>query len=181
MSINRSCPNCFQIENDRSNFGDNREAEREFHSQKWCNCGYNSPNDMMVDQDMGFTDPNWIRIAKHFIENYHLRISQGRIQTSEELVRFFLKLLKSSANNIRKSIELIDKEENEEYEFIYDGKTKKKPRINIFERKLHSILSIPISESTQHYVVKSEKKSTSKGIILLSIGIVLGIIIGKLI
>ena len=146
MSINRLCPNCFQEENIRVNFGDDREFEREFHAQKWCKCGYNSPTEMMVDQDMGFSDPNWIRIAKCFVENYHLRISEGHIETSEELVRFFLKLLKSSANNIYKSIEIVDQKDKEEYEFIYNGKSKNKPKTNVFGTKLLCIVNLPISK-----------------------------------
>ena len=177
MSMNRTCPNCFQKENIRVNFGGNREAEREFHSQKWCNCDYNSPDEMMIDQDMGFTDPNWIRVAKYFIKDYHLRISQGHIKTSEELVRFFLKLLKSSANNIRKSIELIDEKDDEEYGFIYEGKTKNRPKTNIFKTTLYHNVSIP--ESKEHFM-KTTKSSYLRMFILVSIGIVMGLIVGKL-
>ncbi len=59
-------------------------------------------------------------------------MNQGHIKNKEENVRFFLKLLKSSANNFRMTINLTPKIEGEEYEFIYDGKTKQKPRVNIF-------------------------------------------------
>jgi hypothetical protein len=135
MSMRRICPNCYRNENIRANFGDIIESERKFHSDKWCNCGYNSPEEMMADQDMGFLDPKWIPIAKYFIDNYHLRIKQGEIKSKEELVRFFLKLLKSSANNIHSSIELIPIKENEKWEFIYHGRPDKKPRTDIFENE----------------------------------------------
>jgi len=133
--MRRICPNCYRNENSRVNFGDNREAERKFHSDKWCNCGYNSPEEMMLDQDMGFLDPKWIPIAKDFIENYHLRLKQGEIKSKEELVRFFLKLIKSSANNIHFSIELVPIKENEKWEFTYHGRTDKKPKTDIFENE----------------------------------------------
>jgi hypothetical protein len=58
MSANRICPNCFKKDNIRVNFGDEEESARKFHSLKWCDWNYNSPNEMMVDQDMGFTDPD---------------------------------------------------------------------------------------------------------------------------
>lgn len=135
MSVRRICPNCYRKENKRSNFGDNIKAERKYHSEKWCNCGYNSPEEMMVDQEMGFLDPKWIPIAKFFIENYHLRLKQGEIKSKGELVRFFLKLLKSSANNFHRSIELIPIKETEKWEFIYHGRTDKKPRTDIFENE----------------------------------------------
>lgn len=57
MSINRWCPNCFREEEMRLNFGSNREAEAKFHKEKWCDCGCNSPEEMMRDQDLGFEDP----------------------------------------------------------------------------------------------------------------------------
>jgi hypothetical protein len=99
-----------------------------------------------------------------------LRIRQGNIQTSEELVRFFLKLLKSSANNIRKSIEIVNLKENEKYTSIYHGRSDRESKKNIFESTLYS--------NTGQGIVKVEKKS--KAYIIFSIGIIVGMIIGKL-
>lgn len=132
MSMNRVCPNCFKKEQVRFNFGRNIEAERKFHSEKWCTCGYNSPEEMMYDQDMGFTDPNWIRVAKYFLENYHSTLAKHQFDSKEELVRFFLKQLKQSANNIYKEIVLINKDKNSGWENINYGKAKIKPKTNIF-------------------------------------------------
>lgn len=132
MSVSRVFPNCFRSEGVRFNFGNNREAEQSFHQEHWCNCGYSSPEEMMKDQDMGFDHPEWIRIAKYFLENYHLRLNQGLIESEEEHVRFFLKLLKSSANNVRLSIDLVDRKDGEEYDFIYNGKSDHTPKTNIF-------------------------------------------------
>ncbi len=67
MSINRICPNCFREDDVRINFGPNFKAEDSFHKHNWCNCGYKTPEEMMKDQDMGFSDPNWVRIAKDFV------------------------------------------------------------------------------------------------------------------
>ena len=134
MSINRICPNCFRKENIRVNFGNNNDAEEEFHSQKWCDCGYNSPEEMMKDQDMGFEDPYWIPIAKDFIYEYHLRMQQGLINSKEENVRFFLKLLKSTANGYWFSIKLINnRNEKFNYESIFNGKSEHIPKTNIFD------------------------------------------------
>lgn len=137
MSLERVCPNCFRKEGTRYNFGTNREAEKAFHQEKWCDCGYSSPQEMMLDQDMGFTNPHWLRIAKYFLENYENSIRQGLIESKDEKVRFFLKLLKSSANNIGKSIELTQRKQDEEYEFIYHGKPEKNPRVNIFDNEFN--------------------------------------------
>ncbi|WP_242084216.1 hypothetical protein [Aestuariivivens sediminis] len=132
MSMNRVCPNCFRKENLRYNFGNNIEAEKKFHSEKWCECGYNSPKEMMLDQDMGFTDPDWIRIAKYFIENYHATLATHQFNSKDEVVRFFLKMLKYSANNIYKEIVLVNNDKNNHWENINYGKPKTKPKSNIF-------------------------------------------------
>jgi hypothetical protein len=134
--MNRVCPICYRTENARFNFGNNREAESEFHKQKWCNCGYTSGEEMMKDQDLGFTDKRWVGIAKYFLDNYFLRLGQGSISNKDENVRFFLKLLKSSANNYRLSLELKPRNEDEKWEFVYDGKPKKIPRKNIFDNSM---------------------------------------------
>ena len=178
MSIERICPNCFQMENIRFNFGDNRQAEREFHSKKWCNCGYNSPNEMMEDQDMGFKDPYWIPIAKHFIENYHLRISQGHINNSEELVRFFLKLLKYSANNIGKSVELVQRKNGGGKEFIYEGKAKKAPSKTIFNDATFPSLNFPQQSAKQLIKNKSPKLNIRSNIICIGFWLTIGYLFG---
>jgi len=134
MSLKRVCPNCFREEKElRLNFGGNTEAEKEFHDQKWCDCDYSSPNEMMMDQDMGFENPEWIKFARFFLANYHLRLSQGHIENKEENVRFFLKLLKSSANNCRLSIDLVDLKKDENYESVYNGKSNHTPKSVIFK------------------------------------------------
>jgi hypothetical protein len=131
--MNRICPNCFRKEGIRINFGGNFADEAGFHRQHWCNCGYSSSEKMMQDQDLGFDDPRWVRIVKYFLNEYYLRISQGKILNKDEHIRFFLKLLKSSANNCQLSVELIPRKTNEDWEFIYEGKPKKKPHVNIFD------------------------------------------------
>ena len=133
MSMNRVCPICYREEGIRFNFGNNYEAESEFHKQNWCDCGYSSGEEMMKDQDLGFTDKRWVGVIKYFLNEYFLRLGQGYISNKDENARFFLKLLKSSANNYRLSIELKTRNENEEWEYIYDGKPKKQPQINIFD------------------------------------------------
>jgi hypothetical protein len=137
MSMRRSCPNCFRKENERYNFGESIENETAYHQEKCCDCGYKTPEEMMQDQDLGFFDPNWVPIAKYFLENYHNSISQGIIQDKDEQTRFFLKLLKSAANSRSLSLELVEKKENEDYEFIFEGKTKHNPKINIFDTELN--------------------------------------------
>lgn len=136
MSIQRTCRKCFQTEANRYNFGSDREAERKFHAEDWCTCGYTSSMEMMKDQDLGFDDPRWVRLAKYFIETYHRGLSEGEIKSKDELVRFFLKLLKDSANNIGQSIEIVELKEGEEYESIYNGQAKATPKTDIFEGEL---------------------------------------------
>lgn len=130
--MNRVCPNCFIKEDTRYNFGNNKEEEKKFHAEKWCDCGYNSPEEMMLDQDMGFTSPYWIIIAKYFIRNYDYMLASDKLESKEEVVRFFLKMLKNAANNVNKSIELVEMYEDEGWKAIYDGKPKTKPKSNIF-------------------------------------------------
>lgn len=135
MSACRTCPNCYRVENTRYNFGDNKEAEQEFHKEKWCDCGYSSPEEMMQDQDMGFDDPKWIRIAKHFIPQYLRTIRRGEIESNEEGIRYFLKLLKSSAKNTYSSLELVEIKEVEKWDIVANGKSEHKPKSDIFVRK----------------------------------------------
>ncbi|MFZ4798906.1 MAG: hypothetical protein ACOYMA_15505 [Bacteroidia bacterium] len=137
MSVTRVCRNCFRPERFRVNFGENSEAEREFHQKKWCDCGYNSPEEMMQDQDLGFNDPRWVGISILFLNDYYLRISQGQITNKDEHVRFFLKLLKSSMNNYRVSAELVNKYDDKDYWPIFNGKTEKVPKLNIFDNSLN--------------------------------------------
>tara|TARA_R110001592_G_scaffold363293_2_gene683370 strand:+ start:3315 stop:3698 length:384 start_codon:yes stop_codon:yes gene_type:complete len=106
------------------NFGFDSQAEKKFHAQSWCKCGYETPEEMMKDQDMGFEDPVWIPIAKSYLEEYHLKLTQGHIKGRTELVRFFLKLLKESAYNSRKSIILVDGKTDQGREGSSFGETK---------------------------------------------------------
>jgi len=99
MSMPRRCPNCYRTEDIRVNFGDNREAEAAFHQRKWCDCGYSSPEEMMRDQVLGFDDPKWVPIAKHFLNRYHRELRSGRLKTKNDQVRYFLRGLKSSLDN----------------------------------------------------------------------------------
>lgn len=179
MSTNRVCPNCFQEENIRFNFGNDRNAERTFHSQKWCSCGYNSPNEMMIDQDLGFNDPCWLRIARYFLENYHLRIAQGEIRSKEELVRFFLKLLKNSASNFHKSIELKNKTNNE-YDFIYNGRSLRTPKAKIMDEYSISNITIPTQNTTAKQTPEIKKHNYLNKLLYIIFGIVVGILITRL-
>jgi hypothetical protein len=131
--MNRVCPNCYREEGIRFNFGGNFAAEADFHNQHWCSCGYSSPEEMIQDQELGFDDPRWVRIAKYFLNNYYLRLKQGEIDSKDEHIRFFLKLLKSSTNNFRLSVELVNRKNDEDWEFVYNGRPKKKSRVNIFD------------------------------------------------
>ena len=191
--MNRVCPICYRKENIRFNFGDNREAESEFHKEKWCDCGYTSGEEMMKDQDLGFSDKRWVGIVKYFLDNYFLRLGQGAVSNKDENARFFLKLLKSSANNYRLSIELKPRNEDEDWEFIYDGKPKKKPRKNIFDNSMeleHLPERIVLDElnknilhdyqRTKQIIEKLKKNDIKKNriiAILIVILIVLGILV----
>lgn len=195
MSMYRTCPNCFRQEGIRVNFGNNHAAEAEFHREHWCKCGYSSPEEMMKDQDLGFIDPRWVPIIKYFLNQYYLRISQGSIISKDEHVRFFLKLLRSSINNYHLSAELVPRKDNEDFKLIYNGKTEKFPRINIFKNsfelehvpemvvldKLNSEI-LQAYNKTQQTVVEIKKKVINRnrwiaGLILLQIIILVATIV----
>lgn len=161
MSMYRTCTNCFQQEGIRFNFGDNHDAEAKFHRERWCKCGYSSPEEMMADQDLGFDDPRWVPITKYFLNQYYLRISQGSIINKDEHVRFFLKLLKSSINNYHLSAELVQKKADEEYKFIYNGKTEKIPKINIFKNsfELEHVPEMVVLDNLNREILQAYKKS----------------------
>lgn len=117
-------------------------------------------------------------VAKYFIKNYHLRISQGHIHNSEELVRFFLKLIKTSANNINKSLEIVERKNGEEYEFISEGKANTAPKTNIFNEVTFPNLNFPKHSAEQKIKTKSQKLNLRNIIIYISIGLVVGLVVG---
>ncbi|MBS9773782.1 MAG: hypothetical protein KGV59_01315 [Tenacibaculum sp.] len=134
MSVSRICPNCYRREGIRVNFGNNHSAEKEFHQQHWCDCGYSSPEEMMKDQDLGFSDAKWVLIIKDFLNTYYNIISTTVIPNKDEHLRLFLKLLKNKINWYDSSAELIPKKRNfNEFEYVRNGKPKKQPKLNIFD------------------------------------------------
>ncbi len=136
MSVSRICPNCYRKEGIRVNFGNNHSAEKEFHQQHWCSCGYSSPEEMMKDQDLGFSDAKWVLIIKDFLNTYYDIISTTVIPNKDEHIRLFLKLLKNKINWYDLSVELIPKKLNlDEYEYVRNGKPKKQPKLNIFDNE----------------------------------------------
>lgn len=161
MSMQRMCPNCYKKEGIRMNFGQNRKAEIDFHDQHWCNCGYTSPEEMIQDQELGFSDPRWVRISKYFLNEYYFRINQGVITNKDEHFRFFMKLLKNSINNVGLSVELVSKKEDEEWELIYDGKYEKEPQVNIFDGSsdLEKIPTVVILDSDDNNLIDKINQS----------------------
>jgi hypothetical protein len=159
--MNRVCPNCYREEGIRFNFEPNIETEKAFHQENWCGCGYNSPQEMMQDQDLGFDDPHWVSLTKYFLNEYYMRLKQGKINSKDEHIRFFLKLLKSAANNYKLSIELINRKDNEDWNYVYDGKSKKNPRINIFDSSsdLTEVPKIVVFDTLNNELLNSYQQS----------------------
>jgi hypothetical protein len=180
MSMSRRCPNCFQAEGLRVNFGFSSKAEKDFHKQKWCKCGYETPEEMMKDQDMGFEDPVWITIAKSFLEEYHLRLSQGHIKGKAELVRFFLRSLKESAYYSSKSITLVGQKTDEGREWFDFGKTKQKPRTDIFKREPLFYATMAYSNLLHSSKVLSRRHSRNRHIFFVVVGLIIGFMVGRL-
>jgi hypothetical protein len=103
----RTCPACLRSNHIYANFGDNIEAAKAYHNAKnWCKCGYESAEEMMQDQDLGFSDPYWLPIIKGCFNEFFSRYDKGLLESPEEQVRFFLKQLKYSAYNNHRSIKL---------------------------------------------------------------------------
>jgi hypothetical protein len=164
MSRERICSKCYQQEMTRYNFGEDIEAEKAFHAKDWCKCGYTSAEEMMVDQDMPFSDPKWIPLAKHFLNEYHIRLDEEQIRNSEQLVRFFLRLLKSSANNIGLSVTLINQKADEVYKFVSDGKTDRKPKTNIFSDRSMHYAAVALLANNFKNKVPEQKESYSEAL-----------------
>jgi len=59
------------------NFGKNEEAEKAFHATKWCDCGYNSPEEMLREMDIN--DPRRIRIEKKLLANLNFRAAREKL------------------------------------------------------------------------------------------------------
>ena len=178
--MSRRCPNCFQVEGVRMNFGFDSQAEKKFHAQSWCKCGYETPEEMMKDQDMGFDDPAWIPIAKYFLEQYHLRLIQGHIKGRAELVRFFLKSLKESAYYSSKSITLVDRKTDQGREWSKFGETKQKPRTDIFRRAPLHYASMAYLNLRPREEVLSRRHKRNTYIFFVVIGLIVGFFLGRL-
>lgn len=136
MGMNRVCPICYQQEAFSFNFGPNSVANAEFHQKKWCKCGYTSGEELMKDQDLGFTDNRWVGVAKSFLIDFFEKASSGGILSKDQMVRLFLKQLKNSANNYDLSIELVPIKEGEEWNFIEDGNPIHRPRKDVFNNAI---------------------------------------------
>lgn len=132
---------------------------------------------------MPFDDPAWVQVAKHFLEEYHLRIRQGEFKDLTELVRFTLRLLKSSANNVNRSIVLTEKNEDERYTSVYGGKTDKKPKLDIFSgpSMMYSSMALLSAKINAHNAKENSIAPKAKrnrrwawGILGLIVGLILG-------
>ncbi len=125
------CPNCYR----EYNLYKSRNLDKNFvpNPKKVCSCKYNSPEEMMEDHDMGFKDPKWVKIGKYFLNHYHPVINESSIEYKDEWLRFFLKLLQSSANKYGLSLELTNIKKNESWSKVVDGKTSRKVKSMIFD------------------------------------------------
>jgi hypothetical protein len=133
MSVKNICKDCFRESKVRMNFGYDSEAENEYHSSKLCNCPYNSPEEMMIDQDMGEMDPNWFRIAKNLLPDFKSKLRT--CTKEEEEVRLFLKLLDYHTKNYHKSVELIDAEQPISQDFDISSKPNKPVNFDVFKER----------------------------------------------
>lgn len=131
MSQIIECPNCFNEY--KIHKSPNLSEDFTPNPKGFCSCEYNSPEEMIEDYDFGFNDPKWVKIAKHFLNHYHPVINEAKIEYKDEWMRFFLKLLQSSANKFGLSIELTDIKENESWSDVLDGKTSRKLKSIIFD------------------------------------------------
>jgi hypothetical protein len=127
------CNNCYKASNIHFNFGNDREAENAYHKNYNCDCGYSSPEEMMRDQDLGFTDPRWVIIAKDFLNEYYILLRIRTIKSKDQHIRFFLKQLKYSINKYAGTIELVPNSQVEACEYANDGTTKIVTQANIFD------------------------------------------------
>jgi len=138
MSVARTCSSCFRREAIRHNFDGDSEAERAFHAQtSWCGCGYITPQEMMQDQDLGFSDPAWFHVGRRFLTDYHDGLHRGVTVTPEEHMRYFLKLFQSTTATMGYRVELIPDETLDvpSYGFIKYGKREWDPKVTLFPKR----------------------------------------------
>lgn len=161
MSMQRICPNCYRTEGIRANFGNDREAEAAFHRKKWCDCGYSSPEEMMKDQDLGFDDPQWVKVSRTFLNQYYERLSLGRIPSKNEHVRYFLKLLKRSFNGEGLSVEIVRHVKKPTESQAIKKSPKSAPKSNIFDNSydLEHLPTIESKDTVNSELVRAYKQS----------------------
>lgn len=179
MSLNRVCRNCYRGDDIRMNFGYDTASEEAYHKKNWCSCGYSSHEEMMLDQNLGFTDPRWVKIGKNFLNDYYHKIRLHKIMNKDDHMRWFLKLLHSTAENHGLAIHLSTRKPD------YNNKTNitaKNPKSNIFEDD-HALRYVPdkivlnttgLHEKAQK-LVKLNKKKNIWMAILISIIILLSL------
>lgn len=78
--MERKCKKCGTIEGIRLNFGNNDEAEKEFHSQDWCDC--DTDNDKGTIQSDTSTDFA-VRFARQLADRDDQELRNSRLRDED--------------------------------------------------------------------------------------------------
>jgi len=166
MGMSRTCPNCFAEDGLHFSFVD-FTAEISHHTTKWCNCGYETPNQMMEDlrkkYRFEFEDPKWVYFARKYL---HRRKQKQNFKhdITLELVGGFLHDMYWASNYSSSNISLISKNLSEKIESNEDKKqlSQIKNKLPDWESEIPEDLSDSILASSKMTTKKSDSNKHIK-------------------
>ena len=100
MGLPKTCPNCFANDGIFWNYDGSEEEINKIYAQKWCDCGYNSPEEMIEGlakkYEFKFKDPKWVKLARAYIDRKNYKEDKRTIITLKEVGEFLHNLYWSS-------------------------------------------------------------------------------------
>jgi hypothetical protein len=100
MGLPKTCPNCFANDGIFWNYDGSEEEINKIYAQKWCGCGYNSPEEMIEGLAkkyyFKFKDPKWVKLARAYIDRKNYKEGKRTIITLKEVGEFLHDLYWSS-------------------------------------------------------------------------------------
>jgi len=100
MGLPKTCPNCFANDGIFWNYDGSEEEIKKIYDQKWCDCGYNSPEEMIEGlakkYEFKFKDPKWVKLARAYIDRKNYKEDKRTIITLKEVGEFLHDLYWSS-------------------------------------------------------------------------------------
>jgi len=166
MGMPRTCPNCFANDGFYISFVEDAH-EIEHHKEKWCKCGYDSPEEMIKElrkkYRFEFEDPKWVYFAREYLSRRKYKLN-FKHDVTLDLVGEFLHDLFWASNHSSSNISLISKNLSEKIESNEDKKqlSQIKNKLPDWESEIPQDLSDSILASSKMTTKKSDSNKHIK-------------------